>query len=63
LFIKDYDTPFEDKASKPISRNHRNTHTHISWMQKFVRLNVGCGIYHKHTKYAKYADFVEYKIL
>jgi len=29
------------------------------WIHKFVKMTVGCGINHKHTKYTKYAKFTE----
>jgi hypothetical protein len=29
------------------------------WIHKFVKITVGCRISHKHTKYTKYAKFTE----
>jgi len=62
LFTKDYDISFEDKASEPMPRDHMNTHTHISPIQKFAKITVQCGIYQKHKKYVTHTDFVQYKI-
>jgi len=64
LLIEDYDIHFEDKASEPMPRDHMNEyihtyihthiHTHIPPIQKFTKITVRCGIYHKHTKYVTY---------
>jgi hypothetical protein len=55
----------------PTQNIHMHAHDHvparartqIPWNQIFSKMRVGGGLSHRHTKYAKYTEFLECKIL